>query len=165
MLLTGPHTFTAVFINPDHRLVSLDTSLLDSDLYSFLQLIEGEERAVINTFNRIERDPRHTDVTVVDWRFIVDRSHGQWRMASRRLGPGDAAAHPHLAPYFERGFDAATLAGLDQLEGHPRFYRRTPLRLDEHGEVETYLLTPAQVEGCLPIASGCWRSHRRERPR
>jgi gamma-glutamylcyclotransferase (GGCT)/AIG2-like uncharacterized protein YtfP len=61
--------------------------------------------------------------------------------------------------------DAATLAGLDQLEGHPRFYRRTPLRLDEHGEVETYLLTPAQVEGCLPIPSGSWRGHRRERPR
>lgn len=61
--------------------------------------------------------------------------------------------------------DAATLAGLDQLEGHPRFYRRTPLRLDDHGEVETYLLTPEQVEGCLPIASGCWRRHRRERPR
>lgn len=86
------------------------TGLLLYSAGSFLQLIEGEERAVINTFNRIERDPRHTDITVVDWRFIVDRSYGQWRMASRRLGPGDAAAHPHLAPYFERGFDAATLA-------------------------------------------------------
>jgi len=61
--------------------------------------------------------------------------------------------------------DAATLAGLDQLEGHPRFYRRTLLRPDEHGEVATYPLTPAQVEGCLPIDSGCWRSHRSERPR
>jgi len=61
--------------------------------------------------------------------------------------------------------DAATLAGLDQLEGHPHFYRRTPVRLDEYGEVETYLRTPAQVEGCLPITSGCWRSHQRKRPR
>jgi gamma-glutamylcyclotransferase (GGCT)/AIG2-like uncharacterized protein YtfP len=61
--------------------------------------------------------------------------------------------------------DAATLAGLDQLEGHPRFYRRTPLRLDDHGEVETYLLTSAQVEGCTPVASGCWRSHRKGRAR
>jgi gamma-glutamylcyclotransferase (GGCT)/AIG2-like uncharacterized protein YtfP len=62
--------------------------------------------------------------------------------------------------------DAATLAGLDQLEGHPRFYRREPLRLPGFGEVETYLLTPEQVEGCPPVPSGCWRTHRRkEKPR
>lgn len=59
--------------------------------------------------------------------------------------------------------DAATLAALDQLEGHPRFYRRTPLRLEGGERAETYLLTEAQVEGCAVVASGDWRSHRRGR--
>ncbi len=86
------------------------TGLLICSAGSFLQLIEGEERAVINTFNRIEQDPRHTDITVVDWRFIVDRHFGQWRMTTRELGRADADAHPDLAPYFEGGFDAFALA-------------------------------------------------------
>lgn len=86
------------------------TGLLLYSAGSFLQLIEGEERAVINIFNRIERDPRHSDITVVDWQFIVDRQFGQWRMATRELGRADADAHPGLAPYFEGGFDAFALA-------------------------------------------------------
>jgi len=91
------------------------TGLLLYSSGSFLQLIEGEERAVINTFNRIERDPRHTDITVVDWQFIVDRRFGQWGMATRRLGESEVAAHPHLAPYFEGGFDARALAARPEI--------------------------------------------------
>ena len=86
------------------------TGLLLYSAGSFLQLIEGEERAVINIFNRIEQDPRHSDITVVDWRFIVDRHFGEWRMATRELGRDEAGAHPGLAPYFEGGFDACALA-------------------------------------------------------
>jgi len=57
--------------------------------------------------------------------------------------------------------DAATLAALDQLEGHPRFYRRTPLRLEGGERAEIYLLTEAQIEGCAVVASGDWRLERR----
>jgi gamma-glutamylcyclotransferase len=56
--------------------------------------------------------------------------------------------------------DAITLAALDRLEGHPSFYRRTRIELDDGSVVETYLLTPRQVEGCLPIHSGSWRRYR-----
>jgi gamma-glutamylcyclotransferase (GGCT)/AIG2-like uncharacterized protein YtfP len=59
--------------------------------------------------------------------------------------------------------DAPTLAALDQLEGHPDFYRRTPLWPADFGEVEVYVLTPSQVEKCPPIASGSWRIHRKVR--
>src|SRR5690606_19616506 len=39
--------------------------------------------------------------------------------------------------------DAATLARLDRLEGHPSFYRREPIALDDGERVEAYLL-PAE---------------------
>ena len=61
--------------------------------------------------------------------------------------------------------DAATLARLDALEGHPRWYRRTPITLADGSAAETYLLTPRHVAGCPVVASGDWRAHRREKIR
>lgn len=59
--------------------------------------------------------------------------------------------------------DAPTLERLDALEGHPRFYRRARIALEGGAIVETYLLTPEQVEGRPVIASGNWRSRRKEK--
>ncbi|WP_408890098.1 gamma-glutamylcyclotransferase [Myxococcus faecalis] len=56
----------------------------------------------------------------------------------------------------------STLDALDRLEGYPRFYRRTRISLDDGALVETYLLTPEQVEGRPVIVSGNWRSRRKE---
>ena len=47
---------------------------------------------------------------------------------------------------------------LDQLEGHPQFYRRTIIELQSGEKVETYLLNPSFAEGCDIIGSGDWRS-------
>ena len=52
--------------------------------------------------------------------------------------------------------DAVTLAALDRLEGHPRFYRRRPIRLADGDEVLAYLLSPEQVRGRPRIPSGDW---------
>jgi gamma-glutamylaminecyclotransferase len=59
--------------------------------------------------------------------------------------------------------DEGTLAELDRLEGHPRFYQRTPIRLADDSLVLTYLLQPAQVEGSSLIVSGRWRMRHTER--
>ena len=59
--------------------------------------------------------------------------------------------------------DSTTLGALDRLEGHPRFYRRSTVRLDDGGEVLAYLLTPDQVRGRPRIDSGDWRRMRKER--
>ena len=61
--------------------------------------------------------------------------------------------------------DRQTLADLDRLEGHPRFYRRAPIVLADGTSAETYLLTRAQVEGRPVVTTGSWRTHRRERHR
>jgi gamma-glutamylaminecyclotransferase len=63
------------------------------------------------------------------------------------------------------GVDTATLETLDRLESHPRFYRRTVIRLDDDIEVESYLLTPQQVEGRPIVPGGDWRCHYHERIR
>ncbi len=59
--------------------------------------------------------------------------------------------------------DAATLADLDRLEGHPRFYQRRRIRLEDGGEVLAYVFTSEQARGRPAIASGNWRHERKER--
>lgn len=80
----------------------------------------------------------------------------------RGLGPRlrDGGEHAVAGEVYE--VDEATLAALDRLEGHPRFYRRTRIALEDGAAVETYLLAPEQVEGRPVIDSGNWRARRKE---
>ncbi len=59
--------------------------------------------------------------------------------------------------------DADTLAALDRLEGHPRFYRRRRIRLEDGGAALAYVFTAEQARGRPAIASGNWRHERKER--
>ena len=52
--------------------------------------------------------------------------------------------------------DPVTLAALDRLEGHPRFYQRTAIRLEGGDELLAYLLSPEQARGRTRIPSGDW---------
>lgn len=72
----------------------------------FMQVLEGEEEAVDATFRRVERDPRHTDVFVLERTPIPERSFGRWSMGLRRIGANDAVRNPAYASFFEGGFDA-----------------------------------------------------------
>jgi gamma-glutamylaminecyclotransferase len=58
--------------------------------------------------------------------------------------------------------DDETRAELDRLEGHPRFYCRTLIKLASGGFAETYMLLRNHVRGRPVIESGSWR-HRKER--
>ncbi len=53
--------------------------------------------------------------------------------------------------------DLETLAALDRLEGHPRFYRRTMVRLEGEERLETYLLDGEKIKGRPVVVSGRWR--------
>ena len=55
--------------------------------------------------------------------------------------------------------DDATLARLDRLEGHPSFYQRTQILLDDGQMVETYLMQRTRMRGRVLIPSGDWRAH------
>jgi gamma-glutamylaminecyclotransferase len=95
----------------------------------------------------------------------VGETHTERRFALHDLGAYPAmvagGAHAVVGEVYE--VDARTLASLDALEGHPRFYRRTTIELADGSSAETYLLAPAQVEGRPLIASGNWRGRRREK--
>jgi gamma-glutamylcyclotransferase (GGCT)/AIG2-like uncharacterized protein YtfP len=52
---------------------------------------------------------------------------------------------------------ADVVEALDVLEGHPRFYRRTRVRLEDGTMAESYLLRRQAVRGYAQVASGCWR--------
>jgi gamma-glutamylcyclotransferase (GGCT)/AIG2-like uncharacterized protein YtfP len=55
--------------------------------------------------------------------------------------------------------DEETLASLDQLEGHPRFYRRHEIALADGTRVHAYLLPARRYEGYPLIVGGDWRAH------
>lgn len=58
--------------------------------------------------------------------------------------------------------DAPTLFALDQLEGHPTFYRRARIRLASGTIADTYLLRRDQVDGRPIIESNNWRTRAEE---
>lgn len=52
--------------------------------------------------------------------------------------------------------DAATLARLDRLEGHPHLYQRTTVRLTSRRGAVMYVMTAAQAAGWPALPSGDW---------
>lgn len=67
-------------------------------------------------------------------------------------------AHAIVGEVYE--VDPSTLAALDELEGHPRFYRRTPITLADGSLAETYLQTRSRTKGRPVLAAGSWRERR-----
>lgn len=63
------------------------TGLLWTDTRRFLQVLEGEEATVRETFERIKADERHRAIVVLQDRDIAAREFGNWDMARR--GPAD----------------------------------------------------------------------------
>ncbi len=51
----------------------------------FLQVLEGGRAAVNDLYGRILRDPRHQDVTLLDYAEIAERRFATWRMGNVRL--------------------------------------------------------------------------------
>lgn len=76
---------------------------------NFMQVLEGEAAAVDETYARILKDPRHSDVFLLERAPIAQREFGQWSMGFRRLGAAESVSHPAFAPFFEGGFDAQSI--------------------------------------------------------
>ncbi|MBN2894411.1 MAG: BLUF domain-containing protein [Campylobacterales bacterium] len=53
---------------------------------NFFQVLEGEHSAVMATYNRILRDPRHKDCMVLTKNEIAQRSFPEWSMGFKYLG-------------------------------------------------------------------------------
>ena len=64
---------------------------------TFGQILEGPEDAVEETFTRIEGDPRHHDVEVLDLKRVSERAFGDWSMGfvGRRSAAGRDGVEAH----------------------------------------------------------------------
>jgi hypothetical protein len=81
-------------------------------LYSdgnFMQVIEGEESRINETYERICEDMRHRNIILVNQETISEREFEGWSMGFRRLTLRDAEENPTYAPFFIHGIDAAEM--------------------------------------------------------
>lgn len=53
----------------------------------YIQVLEGAPAALDNLLRRLESDPRHKDLIVLDREAISERMFGRWSMANARVTP------------------------------------------------------------------------------
>ncbi|MEZ4297112.1 MAG: gamma-glutamylcyclotransferase family protein, partial [Polyangiaceae bacterium] len=126
-------------------------------LFVYGSLLRGEDNHAVLTGARFvataRTAPRYTLVDLGPYPALV-------------LG-GDTAVSGEL---FE--VSPALLAELDDFEGHPDFYVRSPVDLSPasvpaslpplppHSSAQAYLLPPERAAGYATLPSGDWRAHR-----
>jgi hypothetical protein len=74
-------------------------------LYSggtFFQVLEGDERVVKETFERIGRDSRHNGISILLREEIRERVFGQWAMGFARMGDLAEADRAAFSSLLER---------------------------------------------------------------
>jgi hypothetical protein len=79
----------------------------------FIQVLEGPENAVTDTYYRVHLDPRHSDLIELLQEPIEHRQFESWSMGFRKLNDKDASEFPEMAPYFRYGFD------VDRIKARP----------------------------------------------
>jgi hypothetical protein len=67
----------------------------------FLQILEGDEHAVRQTYDRILRDPRHRDAVTLLEGEQSEREFEEWSMAFKHLDDDAVRATPGFSPFFE----------------------------------------------------------------
>lgn len=89
------------------------TGALAYDDAWFLQVLEGERRAIWQTFQRIDDDERHGGCLLIEMVDVEQRLFGNWWMG---LATRDAVTAPAFRPYLRRGsLQADTMSGRDVL--------------------------------------------------
>jgi hypothetical protein len=69
--------------NLEHGITGVLCTYPESSL--FLQVLEGSRAEVNRLYATIVRDPRHRDVTLLDYAEITERRFANWRMGSVNL--------------------------------------------------------------------------------
>ena len=75
----------------------------------FAQVLEGERDKVESVFERIQRDPRHTNLVVLQLAPAPERAFARWSMAFVGGSTADARRFGHMAA--ESGFRPADFDG------------------------------------------------------
>lgn len=89
------------------------TGMLWGDGDRFLQVLEGSDAVVTETFRRIRRDPRHHAIEIVLNRVTSEREFGDWSMALRRPDETATTFDERVRGLFDRASDAVREGYLD----------------------------------------------------
>jgi len=71
---------------------------------TFVQALEGNKDVLQAVFSRIEKDPRHRDVTVIRREAVFSRRFPDWTMGFRDLSTLKPADVPGFNPIFFQGW-------------------------------------------------------------
>ncbi|WP_423821706.1 BLUF domain-containing protein [Salinisphaera sp. SPP-AMP-43] len=85
------------------------TGALMFDERCFAQVLEGPHAAIQETFERIQCDERHRDVTVLSFDTRAERGFGNWSMAYIGGGTDQQARFSHISQ--DSDFDPRALDG------------------------------------------------------
>lgn len=75
--------------------------LLYNGVGTFLQVLEGEQEAVLSLFEKIKVDSRHRRVNVLSQITIVERSFGNWKMGFRDLSNQPVSDLPNFSSFMQ----------------------------------------------------------------
>ncbi|WP_199611567.1 BLUF domain-containing protein [Flocculibacter collagenilyticus] len=70
---------------------------------SFFQVLEGDKEVINNLYNKISRDPRHTDIKKVVEEPIEERAFEKWSMAYPKVTTDDLRSIKGLNDFFLAG--------------------------------------------------------------
>lgn len=127
---------------------------------TFLQTLEGDENIVESLYEKIQNDPRHTNIKALHRRTIERRQYSEWTMGFKRVSDKDLQHIDGLRDFGEKDFNAAFLtqnvAVADALMDHFRKPYWDPLvrELDAQEDVIKHLKDLlAHTRGYVEIAS------------
>ena len=105
---------------PKARAKNLENEITGVLIYiqgSFIQLLEGEEPALSETFGRIAADPRHTGLMKLSDRIVEERSFPDLQMGFRVVSEKDLSENPDL---FAQTGGSWTVSANSDLDTHLR---------------------------------------------
>ena len=83
----------------------------------FMQVLEGNEKDVMDTFSRIELDHRHKSIDVLRKEYIQYRNFPDWTMGFANVDNLATSTVPGFSRFLERGFRSTYFAE-DSIEAH-----------------------------------------------
>lgn len=80
----------------------------------FVQALEGDEAEIVRLYEKIRKDPRHTDVIRIYLKPIKERSFGEWSMGFNRVDVNNSAGIEGYSDFLAAGTPEFFL-------GHPSY--------------------------------------------
>ncbi len=124
---------------------------------TFVQTLEGEDRTVDDLYQKIQSDPRHTNIRFLHRKTIGDRQYADWSMGFRRVSEKELEKIAGLSDFHEKDFNFDYLTEhpvvTESLMDHYSYWDPLVRQVDEKENIIKQLKkTVAQSRGCIEIA-------------